>query len=179
MGWRSPHPHVLDATTLAGVLRRHRERHARVVFTNGCFDVLHRGHVEFLAQARQLGDVLVVAVNSDASVRRLKGPERPVNRAEDRVAVLAALSHVDHVTVFEEDTPVALIEAIRPDLYVKGGDYHPDAIPEARLVRRLGGEVRTLDYLPDRSTSAVIERIRSLAPVSAGQERLGASSSVP
>ena len=170
---------VLDATTLDEVLRRYRRRHARVVFTNGCFDVLHRGHVEFLAQARQLGDVLVVAVNSDASIRRLKGPERPVNRTEDRVAVLTALSHVDHVIVFEEDTPVALIEAVRPDLYVKGGDYHPDTVPEAPLVRRLGGEVRTLDYLADHSTSAVIERIRSRAPVSARQERLGASSSAP
>ena len=109
--------------------------------------------------------MLIVAVNSDASIRRLKGPERPVNNIEDRVAVLTALSCVDHVIVFTENTPAALIEAIRPDLYVKGGGYHPDTVPEAPLVRRFGGDVQTLDYLPDRSTSAVIERIRSRAPV--------------
>jgi rfaE bifunctional protein nucleotidyltransferase chain/domain len=131
-----------------GIVRRHRERGARIVFTNGCFDVLHRGHVGYLAQARELGDVLIVAVNSDQSVRRLKGPQRPVNHVEDRVAVLAALACVDHVVVFEEDSPAALIEAIRPDVYVKGGDYPPDLVPEAPLVRRLHGEVRTLGYVP-------------------------------
>jgi D-beta-D-heptose 7-phosphate kinase / D-beta-D-heptose 1-phosphate adenosyltransferase len=131
------------------------------VFTNGCFDVLHRGHVGYLAEASRLGDVLVVAVNSDASVRRLKGPDRPVNPVEDRVSVLAALGTVDHVVVFDEDSPRGLIEVVRPDLYVKGGDYPEELIPEASLVRRLGGEVRSLAYLPDRSTSRLIERIRS------------------
>lgn len=154
---------VVDVATLAEAVDRHRNRGDRVVFTNGCFDVLHRGHVGYLAEARQLGDLLIVAVNSDESVRRLKGPERPVIPVEDRVAVLAALSTVDYVVVFEEDSPAALIEAIRPDVYVKGGDYHPDMVPEAPLVRRLGGEVHTLGYLPDRSTSAIIERIRSRA----------------
>jgi D-beta-D-heptose 7-phosphate kinase / D-beta-D-heptose 1-phosphate adenosyltransferase len=156
---------VVDATELGGIVRRHRDRGDRIVFTNGCFDVLHRGHVGYLAEAGQLGDVLIVAVNSDASMRQLKGPERPVNRVEDRIDVLAALSCVDYVVVFEENSPAALIEAIRPDLYVKGGDYHPDTVPEAPLVRRLGGEVRTLTYLPDRSTSAIIERIRSRSPL--------------
>jgi D-beta-D-heptose 7-phosphate kinase / D-beta-D-heptose 1-phosphate adenosyltransferase len=156
---------VVDAATLAEIVRRHRERGARIVFTNGCFDVLHRGHVGYLSQARELGDVLIVAVNSDESVRRLKGPQRPVNLVEDRVAVLAALSAVDHVVVFEEDSPAALIEAVRPDVYVKGGDYPPEMVPEAPLVRRLHGEVRTLGYVPDRSTSAIIDRIRSRAPI--------------
>jgi D-beta-D-heptose 7-phosphate kinase/D-beta-D-heptose 1-phosphate adenosyltransferase len=159
---------AVDAATLVGIVERHRERGARIVFTNGCFDVLHRGHVVLLTQARELGDVLVVAVNSDASVRRLKGPQRPVNHVEDRVAVLAALSCVDHVVVFEEDSPAALIEAVRPDVYVKGGDYQPELVPEAPLVRRLHGEVRTLGYVPDRSTSAIIDRIRSRAPVPEG-----------
>jgi rfaE bifunctional protein nucleotidyltransferase chain/domain len=140
-----------------------------VVFTNGCFDVLHRGHVGYLAQARQLGDMLIVAVNSDASVRRLKGPHRPVNAVEDRVAVLAALWCVDLVVVFDEDSPVELIEAVRPDVYVKGGDYNLDLLPEAPLVRRLGGEVRTLDYVPDRSTSAIIDRIRAREPLPGNQ----------
>ena len=161
-------PGAVDAAELVGIVRRHRERGARIVFTNGCFDVLHRGHVGYLTQARELGDVLVVAVNSDESVRRLKGPQRPVNHVEDRVAVLAALACVDHVVVFEEDSPAALIEAIRPDVYVKGGDYQPELVPEAPLVHRLNGEVRTLGYVPDRSTSAIIDRIRSRTPAPDG-----------
>jgi len=156
-----PARRVLDAEELVARLRADRARGARVVFTNGCFDVLHAGHVGFLEQARALGDVLVVAVNSDASVRRLKGDDRPVNGQDDRTVVLAALSCVDYVTVFDESTPARLIEQVRPDVYVKGGDYRPELLAEAPLVRRLGGTVRILDYLPDRSTSAVIERIRS------------------
>jgi rfaE bifunctional protein nucleotidyltransferase chain/domain len=117
--------------------------------------------VRYLEQARELGDLLIVAVNSDDSVRRLKGPDRPVNPVEDRVAVLAALSCIDHVVVFEEDSPAHLIAAVRPDTYVKGGDYPPEMVPEAPLVRRLGGEVRTLGYVPDRSTSAIIDKIRA------------------
>ncbi|MEV1287795.1 D-glycero-beta-D-manno-heptose 1-phosphate adenylyltransferase [Micromonospora sp. NPDC049679] len=154
-------PAVTDAVGLAQRVRRQRERGARIVFTNGCFDVLHRGHVRYLEEAAALGDVLVVAVNSDGSVRRLKGPDRPVNPVEDRVAVLAALSCVDQVVVFEDDSPASLITAIRPDVYVKGGDYPPELVPEAPLVRRLGGEVRSVGYVPDRSTSAIIDRIRA------------------
>ncbi|MFC0528961.1 D-glycero-beta-D-manno-heptose 1-phosphate adenylyltransferase [Phytohabitans kaempferiae] len=151
----------VEASALERIVRRRREAGARVVFTNGCFDVLHRGHVSYLRQARELGDLLVVAVNSDDGVRRLKGQGRPVVPVEDRVAVLAALSCVDHVVVFDEDSPTELIELVRPDLYVKGGDYPPELVPEAELVRRLGGEVRTLGYVPDRSTSAIIDRIRA------------------
>jgi D-beta-D-heptose 7-phosphate kinase / D-beta-D-heptose 1-phosphate adenosyltransferase len=149
-----------DSAAEVDRIARARQEGARVVFTNGCFDVLHRGHVGYLTEARRLGDLLVVAVNSDESVRRLKGEGRPVNPVEDRVAVLAALSCVDHVLVFPEDSPARLIEAIRPHVYVKGGDYRPELIPEAELVHRLGGEVHALSYLPDRSTSAIIERIR-------------------
>jgi D-beta-D-heptose 7-phosphate kinase/D-beta-D-heptose 1-phosphate adenosyltransferase len=156
---------VVDTAGLVEMVRRRRADGACVVFTNGCFDVLHSGHVGYLAEARDLGDLLIVAVNSDASVRRLKGPQRPVNAVHDRVAVLAALSCVDAVVVFEEDSPATLIEAVRPDIYVKGGDYPPELVPEAPLVRRLGGEVRTLGYVPDRSTSAIIDRIRARQPV--------------
>lgn len=131
------------------------------MFTNGCFDVLHRGHVAYLAQAKQLGDVLVVALNSDESVTRLKGTGRPVNSASDRAAVLAALSCVDHVAVFAEDTPAVLLELLRPDVYAKGGDYTPEMLPETPLVRRLGGVVRILDYLPERSTTLIVDRIRA------------------
>ncbi|MCP2163734.1 D-glycero-beta-D-manno-heptose 1-phosphate adenylyltransferase [Goodfellowiella coeruleoviolacea] len=146
---------------LADLVAEHRTAGRRIVFTNGCFDVLHRGHVAYLNQAKQLGDVLVVAVNDDTSVARLKGPDRPVNTAADRAAVLAALSCVDHVTVFDEDTPVDLLRRLRPDVYAKGGDYTPEMLPETPVVREFGGEVRILDYVPDHSTSAVIDRIRT------------------
>ncbi|MFU8870982.1 D-glycero-beta-D-manno-heptose 1-phosphate adenylyltransferase [Micromonospora sp. SL4-19] len=157
------HPTLVGAQELAAIVTEHRRAGRSIVFTNGCFDVLHPGHIRYLTQARALGDLLVVAVNSDGSVRRLKGPDRPVNPAEDRTALLAALECVDHVVVFEEDSPAKLIEAVRPDVYVKGGDYPPEMVPEAPLVRRLGGQVRTLGYVPDRSTSAIIDRIRAQA----------------
>jgi rfaE bifunctional protein nucleotidyltransferase chain/domain/rfaE bifunctional protein kinase chain/domain len=152
---------VLDTADLAARLDAHRAAGRRVVFTNGCFDVLHRGHVSYLDQAKRLGDVLVVALNSDAGVARLKGPDRPVNPVDDRAAVLAALSCVDYLTVFDEDTPVKLLESVRPDVYVKGGDYTPDTLPEAPVVRRLGGEVHIVDYLEDRSTTRLLDRIRA------------------
>ncbi|MFC0864227.1 D-glycero-beta-D-manno-heptose 1-phosphate adenylyltransferase [Sphaerimonospora cavernae] len=151
---------ALPPDRLVACLAREREQGRRIVFTNGCFDVLHRGHVAYLEEAARLGDVLVVAVNGDAGVARLKGRSRPINHCEDRVAVLAALGCVDYITVFEEDSPAELLTLVRPDLYVKGGDYHPDLLPEAELVRRLGGEVRVLSYVPERSTTAIVNRIR-------------------
>ncbi len=154
-------PGLVTAAQVGALVAAHRAKGRRIVFTNGCFDVLHRGHIGYLEEAAGLGDVLIVAVNSDASVRRLKGASRPVNPVEDRAAVLAALDCVDHVVVFDDDSPRELIELVRPDLYVKGGDYPQELIPEAPLVHRLGGEVRSLAYLPDRSTSRIIERIRS------------------
>ena len=132
----------------------------RVVFTNGVFDLLHVGHVRYLQAARALGDALLVGVNSDASVRRLKGPDRPLNPEDERAEVLAALRCVDGVCVFEEDTPHALIEAVRPHIHAKGGDYRtPDALPETPLVRALGGDVVILQLVPGRSTTRLIERI--------------------
>ena len=132
----------------------------RIVFTNGCFDLVHRGHVQYLSEAKRLGDVLVVGVNDDASVRRLKGAARPINRLADRIEVLAALSCVDHVVPFGEDTPEELIRLVAPDVFVKGGDYSKDRLPEAALVERLGGVVRILPLIEDVSTTAIIERIR-------------------
>jgi rfaE bifunctional protein nucleotidyltransferase chain/domain/rfaE bifunctional protein kinase chain/domain len=170
LDWMAPLPPApMDITGLTRMVAEARALGARIVFTNGCFDVLHRGHIGYLVQARQLGEVLIVAVNSDESVRRLKGPGRPVNPQEDRAGVLAALGCVDHVIIFDDDSPTDLLEAIRPDVYVKGGDYTPELIPEAELVYALGGDVQTLAYLPDRSTSAIIERIRGreAAPVGA------------
>ena len=152
---------VLGFDDLVAVSRRDRSAGRRLVFTNGCFDVLHRGHTAYLRQARALGDRLIVAVNGDDSVRRLKGPGRPVNGESDRAAVLAALECVDYVTVFHDDTPIPLIGAIRPDVYVKGGDYSPEMLEETPVVRANGGEVRTVDYVPDHSTTALLHRVRA------------------
>jgi D-beta-D-heptose 7-phosphate kinase/D-beta-D-heptose 1-phosphate adenosyltransferase len=152
-----------DAARLALEAERHRREGRRIVFTNGCFDILHRGHVALLNRAKELGDVLVVAVNGDASVRRLKGPERPINSLADRTEILAALSCVDHVVPFDDDRPEELLRALRPDVVVKGGDYRPDTVPEAPLVRALGAELRILDAVPERSTTRIVERLRPLA----------------
>jgi len=158
---------VLGHRDLLCTLAEHRRAGHRVVFTNGCFDVLHRGHVAYLRQARALGDVLVVALNADASVARLKGPERPVNPLEDRAGVVGSVDAVDLVTSFDADTPVELIEQVRPDVYAKGGDYTAQMLPETPVVERLGGEVRVLSYLSDHSTTATLARIRARSEPSA------------
>lgn len=145
---------------LAEIAAEQRARRRRIVFTNGCFDILHRGHIAYLNEAKGLGDVLVVGVNDDDSVTRLKGPDRPVNRLGDRVQVLAALSCVDHIVPFAGDRPVDLIETLRPDLYAKGGDYTEQILPEAPLVEELGGEVVILPYVRDRSTSRILDELR-------------------
>ncbi len=133
-----------------------------LVFTNGCFDILHRGHVTYLAQARALGKSLVVGINSDDSVKRLgKGEDRPVNMLEDRMAVLAALESVDLVTWFDEDTPLKLIIACRPEVLVKGGDWKPEDIVGGREVEGWGGSVHSIPFLFERSTTSLIGRIRS------------------
>jgi len=149
-----------DARSLVALVNAHRQAGRRVVFTNGCFDIVHRGHVTYLSQAKALGDVLIVGVNDDDSVRRLKGADRPVNALEDRAQVLAGLSSVDHVIAFAEDTPEALIRLIGPDIVAKGGDYSDETLPEAALVRALGGEVRFLPYLEGASTTGLIAHIR-------------------
>ncbi len=133
-----------------------------LVFTNGCFDVLHRGHVTYLAQARALGAALVVGVNSDASVKRLgKGEDRPLNSQEDRMVVLAALQAVDLVVVFDEDTPLNLILACRPDVLVKGGDWPPDKIVGANEVQGWSGTVHSIPFLHQHSTTALLNKIRT------------------
>jgi len=134
-----------------------------LVFTNGCFDVLHRGHVTYLAQARALGAALVVGVNSDASVKRLgKGNDRPVNSEQDRMAVLAALESVSLVVPFDEDTPLELVLVCRPDMLVKGGDWSPEKIVGSREVQSWGGTVHSIPFVHERSTTALLNKIRSL-----------------
>jgi D-beta-D-heptose 7-phosphate kinase/D-beta-D-heptose 1-phosphate adenosyltransferase len=148
--------------SLAGAVRAARAAQRggrRVVFTNGCFDLLHQGHIRYLERARALGDLLVVAINSDASVRRLKGPRRPVVPAGQRAEVLAALEAVDLVLVFHELDPERVIRALRPDVLVKGGDWTVDRIVGAAFVRSLGGRVRSLPFVPGTSTTDLIDRI--------------------
>ncbi len=148
------------------VARHGRPRSGRLVFTNGCFDILHRGHVEYLAAARALGDMLVVGLNGDASVARLKGPHRPYVPLRDRAAVLAALASVDVITPFDSDTPGALIAALLPDVLVKGGDYAPEEMIGRDEVEAAGGEVVVVPYLPGRSTTGLVRRIRRAEPPS-------------
>ena len=155
------HGVTLAAADLVRHVEQRRARGDRVVFTNGCFDVLHRGHTTYLRQAKELGDVLIVAVNDDETVRRLKGPGRPVNSAHDRADVIAALECVDYVTIFAEPTPVELIKALHPDVYVKGGDYTAQMLEETSVVESYGGQVVFADYVPDHSTSGIVERIRA------------------
>ena len=154
-----PETKVLGRADL--VARFGRPREGRLVFTNGVFDLLHRGHVEYLHAARALGDTLVVGVNSDASVRRLKGETRPVVPLEDRMFVLAGLGCVDAVTSFDEDTPRDLIAALLPDVLVKGGDYRAEDVVGGREVRDAGGEVMILPFVEGRSTTRLIRRIEA------------------
>jgi rfaE bifunctional protein nucleotidyltransferase chain/domain len=135
-----------------------RPRKLVVVFTNGCFDILHRGHVEYLETARSMGDLLIVGLNSDSSVRRLKGAGRPVNGQDDRAMVLGALETVDVVTFFDDDTPLRLIATLLPDVLVKGGDYTPDRVVGAAEVQGAGGRLVIAPLVPGRSTTSILER---------------------
>jgi rfaE bifunctional protein nucleotidyltransferase chain/domain len=149
----------LISTSLREFLARSQGK--KIVFTNGCFDILHRGHVAYLTEARRLGDVLIMGLNSDASVRRLKGPTRPVNNETDRKFVLENLRCVDAVEIFEDDTPLELIKAIRPGILVKGGDWKVDQIVGGREVLSWGGEVLSLQFIDGYSTTAIINKVKS------------------
>ncbi|MBK7945817.1 MAG: D-glycero-beta-D-manno-heptose 1-phosphate adenylyltransferase [Flavobacteriales bacterium] len=152
---------VVDLVHLQRLCNIWRMKGDRIVFTNGCFDILHRGHVEYLQEAAALGDRLVIGVNSDASVRRQgKGPERPLNDEQSRAKVLAALRLVDAVIIFDEDTPLDLIKAITPDVLAKGGDWTEDRIVGADVVKAAGGEARSLKLVEGFSTTSLVERIR-------------------
>jgi D-beta-D-heptose 7-phosphate kinase / D-beta-D-heptose 1-phosphate adenosyltransferase len=148
---------------LARCLAGHRRAGHRIVLASGCFDMLHRGHVACLQQAASRGDVLVVGVQSDETARELKGPGHPVTPAEDRAAVVAAVGCVEYVTIFDGHETADLLEAVRPDLYIKGSDHDPDTLPERLAVEIYGGRIESVDYLPGRSTAALVERIRGTA----------------
>ena len=160
-------------------LEKKREQYRRdrktVVFTNGCFDILHAGHVRYLTAARELGDILIVGLNSDGSVRKLKGEGRPVNPAADRAEVLAGLRAVAHVVVFEEDTAEDLVRRLQPDIYVKGGDYSLNRLPESAIVAAYGGRTVLVPMVEGRSTTSVIERLQQSGDPAAGREGRGDS----
>ena len=151
---------ILTREPLTQEIERSKRRGEKCVFTNGCFDILHKGHVRYLQQARSLGDRLVVGVNSDRSVRTIKGPGRPIQPENDRAEILAALACVDYVTLFDEETPLRLIERIVPDVLVKGGDWPVHRIVGREVVERAGGTVLSIPYTEGDSTSRLIERIR-------------------
>lgn len=137
-----------------------RRRGKKVVFTNGCFDILHVGHVRYLQEARSLGDILIVALNTDESVRRLKGPTRPIQNEDARAEIMAALGCVDYVTLFGEETPQDVIEKLRPDVLVKGGDYKLETIVGAPFVLSYGGTVKALEFFEGYSTTSIVEKMR-------------------
>ncbi len=154
-------PRILDRISLVRMANIWRLKSDRIVFTNGVFDILHRGHVEYLEEAAALGDRLIVGINSDSSVQRLgKGPDRPLNDQDSRALVLAALRCVDAIVIFEEDTPLEVIKAVTPDVLVKGGDWKADQIVGADVVKANGGEVRSLKLVDGFSTTELVRRIR-------------------
>lgn len=153
---------ILDRQSLVSQLDRRRARGEKIVFTNGCFDILHVGHARYLAEARALGDLLVVGLNSDASVKLLKGESRPIVPEEERAEMLAHLECVDYVSLFDEQRPDDLIEVVRPHIHAKGGDYRPEELPEAAVVRRHGGEVVVLSLVKGKSTTNIVEKIKNM-----------------
>ncbi len=154
---------IIDWKELERTCYRLHFLNKKIVFTNGCFDILHRGHIEYLLKASGMGDVLIVGLNSDASVRRLKGNNRPIQDEETRALILASISYINYVTIFDEDTPQRLIELVQPDILVKGGDYSDiKKIVGYDVVTQIGGQVITLPYVERNSTTEIIQKIQSL-----------------
>jgi rfaE bifunctional protein nucleotidyltransferase chain/domain len=151
---------ILSSEELKSQLSIWRFQNKKIVFTNGCFDIIHAGHIDYLSKARDLGNILFIGLNTDDSVRRLKGENRPVNDENARAIILAAMQFVDAVVLFDEDTPYNLIKTVQPDILVKGSDYKPEDIVGSDIVLAKGGEIKTIDFLDGYSTSRIIDRIR-------------------
>lgn len=158
---RSIESKVIQQSQLSSLCESLKRSGKRIVTTNGCFDLLHWGHLQYLEKARELGDILICAVNSDSSVKKLKGPTRPIHSEVIRAKQLAALESVDYVVIFEEDAPQQILELIKPTLHVKGGDYRPEDLPERTVVEKNGGKVRCLPVAPGFSTTSLIENLKS------------------
>lgn len=153
---------IKDLKILARILFALRSKGKKIVFTNGCFDILHVGHVDYLSKARRLGDVLVVGLNSDSSVKKIKGKGRPINKESDRAKVLSSLYFVDYITSFNETTPENLIKKVRPDILVKGGDWKIEDIVGGSFVRSYGGKIKSIPFVKGYSTTSIIERSAGL-----------------
>jgi len=159
--------YISSAEQLKELCDNYHQQGKRIIFTNGCFDILHSGHVTYLHRVRKLGDILIAGINTDESIKRLKGESRPINPLSDRLQVLAGLSSIDHIVPFgnaADDTPIPVIKLVRPHIFAKGGDYTKDKLPEAAIVEELGGEIIFLPHIPDHSTTEIINRISRVAP---------------
>lgn len=157
-----PHTKIIAQDTIPGLKSEWQKNKYTIVFTNGCFDIIHRGHVEYLYKASLLGDIFFIGLNSDASTHRLKGKNRPVLDQESRSLILASFQYVDYICIFDEDTPYDLIKTVQPDVLVKGGDYKPEEIVGYDLVREKGGQVCTIDFVEGFSSSSLINKIREV-----------------
>ncbi|MFK4785755.1 D-glycero-beta-D-manno-heptose 1-phosphate adenylyltransferase [Fusobacterium sp. MFO224] len=151
---------IIDRKFGRELIEKLKLQNKKVVFTNGCFDILHIGHLRYLLEAKKQGDVLIVGINSDSSVKRLKGEDRPINGEDDRAEMLCGLKPVDYTVIFEEDTPEELIKELKPSIHVKGGDYTKDDLPETKIVESYGGEVRILSFVEGKSTTNIVEKIK-------------------
>jgi rfaE bifunctional protein nucleotidyltransferase chain/domain len=150
---------LTDLNLLADIIKQFKENNKKIVFTNGCFDIIHPGHISYLYESKKLGDILIIGLNSDDSVKRLKGDSRPINNQNDRAIVLSALKPVDYVVLFDEDTPYNLINAIKPDVLTKGGDYIAENIVGYDIVTHNGGEVIILNFVDGKSTTSIINKM--------------------
>lgn len=152
---------IVEIEHISHVIKNLKNQNKKIVATNGCFDILHVGHVKYLAQAKELGDILVVGINSDNSVKELKGPTRPINNEQDRAEVLAALSAVDYVVIFEEIDAINFLSMVKPDIYAKGGDYTVESLPESKTVLQNGGKIEFIKFVDGKSTTNIIEKAKS------------------
>ncbi len=151
---------LIEKENLDNIIKKLKSENKKIVFTNGCFDILHAGHVRYLKESKKFGDILIVGLNSDVSVKKIKGESRPINPEMDRAEVLAGLEAVNYIVLFDETSPVKLLEEIKPDIYTKGADYTVETLPEAKTVLSYGGKIEFIKFLEGRSTTKIIDKIK-------------------
>ena len=151
---------LIEKENLDNIIKKLKSENKKIVFTNGCFDILHAGHVRYLKESKKFGDILIIGLNSDVSVKKIKGESRPINPEMDRAEVLAGLEAVSYIVLFDETSPVKLLEEIKPDIYTKGADYTVETLPEAKTVLSYGGKIEFIKFLEGRSTTKIIDKIK-------------------
>lgn len=156
----NPKEKIIEKAEIENIIPDLKSQGKKIVSTNGCFDILHVGHTRCLQASKALGDILIVYLNSDSSIKRLKGPSRPVNNQQDRAEIIASLECVDFVVIFEEDTPCDLIELVKPHIHTKGGDYNPENLPETKIIQKNGGELVFINFVEGKSTTKTIEKMK-------------------